>query len=372
MLVLESRNVNYALPQGVTYIHQFGHPEKSRAGDVLRIHHPVATVYERPEEMVMLHPWRDANPFFSLVESVWMIAGRDALGDLTPYIANFGRFSDDGKTVPGAYGKRWRDWHSLNAVWGDHQELTGSWGDQLDWVVKRLRTDPTDRRVVIQMWDPYVDPERADAGGKDVPCNLAVLPYVVDGTLNITVTCRSNDMILGAYGANAAHFSFLLCYLAARVGLKVGRYTQVSNNMHAYVENAGDPQACWPVDWAGVDPYARGQVRPFGLFDGMHPDEDPMGWADDKRERIIKEDLAVFFAEGPQASITAARWPFLRRIVAPMALAHRHWKKGKGEDRFLGALEILAQLPPANDWRRAGQDWINRRYDKWQQKEKKA
>jgi thymidylate synthase len=365
VIVLEARNVNYALAQGVTHIHNWGVREPSRAGDVLRELSPVTTVYLSPQERVCLHPWRDANPFFHLIESLWMIAGRDDLKTLTRYVSTFGQFSDDGETVPGAYGKRWRDWfHPADGVDGS--------ADQLNEVVRQLRANPRDRRVVIQMWDAFVDPARNRAGSKDVPCNVIALPFETEGRLNLTVFCRSNDMVLGAYGANAVHFSFLLEYLAARVGLEVGRYYQVSNNFHAYVENAGDPQACWPVDWGPVDPYAAGAVEPFPLFkdfDGF--EASGRGWRiDDQgdllRDRFIQEDLSIFFEEGASASATAARWPFLSKIVVPMALAHRHWKQGKGEDRYIGALEILDQMPPANDWRMAAVEWVQRRYGRWQ------
>lgn len=356
MLVLTARNVNYALAQGVTHIHRFGVREPSRAGDVLRELQPVTTVYESPMERVCFHPWRDANPFFHLIESLWMIAGRDKLSDLTKYVSTFGQFSDDGETVPGAYGKRWRGW------WENEQ---GGDLDQLDRVVEQLRANPRDRRVVIQMWDPGVDVQRNIDGSKDVPCNITALPFETDGALNLTVFCRSNDMVLGAYGANAVHFSFLLEYLAARVGLKVGRYYQVSNNFHAYVENAGDPDACWPVEWGPVDPYAMGAVEPFPIFkDWQGGGSDPDSF-DKFRDSIIKQDLAVFFDEGAYAAAQMVRWPFLSKVVIPMALAHRHWKAGKGEDRFTGALEILAQMPEGNDWRRACEEWITRRYQKW-------
>lgn len=357
MLVLPARNVNYALPQGITHLHTFGVREPSRAGDVLRELQPVTTVYDQPNERVLFHEWRDANPFFHLIESLWMIAGRDDLKTLTQYVSTFDRFSDDGKTVPGAYGKRWRDWFTdVGDERGNFPNL-----DQLDWAVERLRKDPRDRRVVLQMWDPNVDKGRADAGGRDVPCNLTILPFETNGALNITVFCRSNDMIWGAYGANAVHFSFLLEYLAARVGLQVGRYYQVSNNFHAYVENAGDPNACWPTAWGAVDPYAAGQVEPYPMFKEFHV----LAGEERMRDRILREDLAVFFDEGAFAASQMVRWPFLSRVAIPMALAHRHWKNGKGEDRFTGALDILAQMPEKNDWRRAGEEWIQRRYDKW-------
>lgn len=364
MIVLEARNVNYALAQGVDFVHRIGHREPSRNGDVLRVLQPVTTVYETPVERVCFHPWRDANPFFHLIESLWMIAGRDKLSDLTRYVSTFGQFSDDGETVPGAYGKRWREWSPAEQL-GVAEDDAPSWPDQLDRAVAQLRANPRDRRVVIQMWDPAVDPERAANGGKDVPCNLTILPFETDGALNMTVFCRSNDMVLGAYGANAVHFSFLLEYLAARVGLDVGRYYQVSNNFHAYVENAGDPQACWPVDWGPVDPYAMGAVQPFPIFEDFLGGGPAGDMEDKERERIIQQDLKLFFDEGADVANRAARWPFLKRVAAPMALAHRHWKTVRGEDRFLGALEILQQMPPGNDWRRAAEEWIQRRYQKW-------
>jgi len=385
LLVLEARNVNYALGQGVDFIHNNGQREPSRNGDVYRCAVPVTTVYERPMERVLFHPWRDANPFFHLIEALWMIAGRDDLETLTRYVSTFGQFSDDGKTVPGAYGKRWRDWFESEKRFDPSDQkdkqlyLSGDARlsedslftkiDQLNRVVEQLRANPHDRRIVIQMWDPAVDPARAAAGGKDVPCNITALPFLSNGRLSLTVFCRSNDMVLGAYGANAVHFSFLLEYLAARAGLPVGEYYQVSNNFHAYVENAGDPQNCWPAEWGTLGPYTSGAVEPFPIFLGFNSVDVGGGFGrtleDQEREAMVQQDLALFFDEGPEVANRAARWPFLRQIAAPMALAHRHWKSRKGEDRFLGALEILAQMPERNDWRRAGEEWVQRRYAKW-------
>lgn len=358
MIVLEGRNVNYALFNGVRFIHAEGIREDSRNGPVLRSLLPVTTVYRQPNERVCLHPWRDANPFFHLMEALWMIAGRDDLPSLTRYVSTFGQFSDDGVTVAGAYGKRWRRWFTSEA----DEDF-----DQLNWVVERLRKDPRDRRTVIQMWDANIDPGRADSGGKDVPCNLTLLPFETEGKLNLTVICRSNDMVLGAYGANAVHFSFLLEYLAGRCGLGVGAMWQVSNNFHAYASNAGDPTDCWPQNWFLEDPYATGEVEPFPLFQDFPPacflgDSVAM---DREREVLIAQDLAVFFGEGAYAAAQMVRWPFLSRIAVPMALAHRHWKGVPGEDRFTGALEILTQMPERNDWRLAAEEWIGRRYTKW-------
>ena len=84
------------------------------------------------------------------------------------------------------------------------------------------------------MWDAWEDLDRK---GKDVPCNMiATVQRDSEGALDLTVFCRSNDIIWGCYGANAVHFSFLLEYLARRIGCPVGTYHQVSVNWHAYVD----------------------------------------------------------------------------------------------------------------------------------------
>lgn len=358
MIVLSARNVNYALPQGITHLHEFGVKEDSRNGPVLRELNPVTTMYERPTERVLHHPWRDANPFFHLMESLWMLTGLDDIATLQRYVKSF-NYTDDGVTVPGAYGKRWRDWDPFGARGLGE---AGAWPDQLDWAVKRLKDNPQDRRVVIQMWDAAVDPDRADNGGKDVPCNLTALPWVADGKLNLTVFCRSNDMVWGAYGANAVHFSFLLEYLAARIGIPVGQYWQVSNNFHAYLETAGDPQACWPVDWGPTDPYAGGRAFVMPMTAGELDLSTEMGAK--KADHWMK----VLLTEGSGAA-SGSGWDLMDHVIVPMEAAHKHFRTNKGEERFTGALEILGQAPAQNDWAIAGREWIERRHENWKAKQ---
>lgn len=364
MIVLSARNVNYALPQGVTHLHQFGVREDSRNGPVLRELMPVTTEYMAPLERVCHHPWRDANPFFHLIEAMWMLAGRDDIKTLQRYVKSF-NYTDDGSTVPGAYGKRWRAWDAGTPGGGEDPAPGApySWPDQLDWAARRLRDNPQDRRVVIQMWDPGVDIGRADDNSKDVPCNLTVLPFMTGDELNITVFCRSNDMVWGAYGANAVHFSFLLEYLAARIGARAGKYWQVSNNFHAYLETAGDPQACWPVDWGPVDPYARGIVRPLPM--GTSEEHD---LSTEKGAANFDHWLKVLFDHGAGA-VSGSGWAFLDKVVVPMASAHEHYRKNKGEDRYTGAQEILQQMPAGNDWLLAASEWVARREEAWRAKQ---
>jgi thymidylate synthase len=209
--------------------------EQSRAGPVLVATCPVTTVYERPTERVLFCPQRDANPFFHLMEALWMLAGRQDAGFLNRYIRDFGpRFAETDGTVHGAYGHRWR--HALGL-------------DQLDEVVEKLSRNFQDRQAVIQMWDgarrhspyaPFREMGSDDLTGdwRDRPCNTHVYLRVRWSggvpVLDLTVLCRSNDAIWGAYGANAVHFSVLQEYLAARIAVGVGRMYQFSNNFHVY------------------------------------------------------------------------------------------------------------------------------------------
>lgn len=90
-------------------------------------------------------------------------------------------------------------------------------------------------------------------------------------------------------------------------------------------------------------------------------------FSDEKRERVILEDLNMFFDQGAFTVSEKLRWPFLRRVVVPMALAHQHLKSKKGEVKFAEAAEILGQVQ-ATDWQRAALEWVARRHQEWRAK----
>lgn len=365
MHVINARNAHQALPKGLRLLTDHGVLEKSRAGDVLRFPTPVTTVLSQPQERVVFHAWRDANPFFHIVEAAWMLAGRDDLKALTPYVARMAGFSDDGGiTQPGAYGKRWRDW----SVDRRDREIAFYWNDQLDWVVRRLRANSSDRRTVIQMWDPYTDMSASDNNGADVPCNLTMIPWVAQDALHLTIFNRSNDIIWGLYGANAVHFSMVLEYLAGRIGVGVGTMTTISNNFHAYVDKMPADEVIGKALYMSGDPYYSVDtlVEPFGLLDGKAPATDIMKYDEQTREVLIKDALGMFFDLGALSACEDAQWPWMTQVLAPMALAHRAWKNGRGASRYTEALKLL-DVVAASDWRLAGQQWIKRRQAKFLQ-----
>ena len=120
MKVLSVRNVHEALPRALKLLQQQGIERPSRNGPVLQAPWPVTTVYQNPLERVVFWPERDANPFFHLYESLWMLAGRNDIAPLTRYAKNMANYSDDGETQHGAYGiggeKRMPRGHQLEGM----------------------------------------------------------------------------------------------------------------------------------------------------------------------------------------------------------------------------------------------------------------
>lgn len=333
MEVLCVPNVHYALPEGLRLLRNKGVESTSRNGPVLVVPGPVTTWYRRPEQRVIFWEERDANPFFHLMESLWMLAGRNDVAFVAQYVQRMRSFSDDGKTLHGAYGHRWRQWFGF---------------DQLGHIIEALKANPTDRRNVLQMWDA-----RSDLGrnGKDVPCNTqAYFSVGPDGRLDMTVCCRSNDVVWGAYGANAVHFSFLQEYVARSIGIPVGQYWQISNNYHGYRKTV-DPLMHLAQEADKFDAQSRLAMDPYKLAEIEHfpiMQTDPKDW---------QVDLQMFLGEGP---IVGLRDPFFRRVVIPMEQAYRAYKKTSDPGRFAKAKEILEQCK-AMDWRLACTEWIERR-----------
>lgn len=332
MKTIRARNVNAAFRLGMQLLRQEGHEVHGRTGNVIEVPEPVATTYTCSDERVITIPERDANPFFHFFEALWMLHGDDDVEFVSWFNSRIKDFSDDGKVFHGAYGRRWRHY----------------WGmDQIEGTVQLLIADPETRRAVICMWDPLKDLHQKSL---DIPCNDVIFFRRNRTVLDMTVCCRSNDAIWGAYGANAVHLSFLQEYIAGRVGCGPGTYTQISNSLHAYVSN---PQWDQLKDIAvlGSDPYLEGRVEPYGIMDAPEFwDEDLnhfMSWARNEWPR------GKDFDGSPQFPYQNC---FFNEVAEPMFVA---WRLHKFDGKGLALMEQIA----ATDWRLACTEWLERRED---------
>lgn len=312
--------------------------------------------YAHPRERVLFNAARDANPFFALYESLWMLAGRDDVAPLAYYCSRMKEFSDDGSRLNGAYGSRWRSYPRRS----DEDECEEGPVDQLNLLVEHLKANPDSRRAVLQMWN--VEDGLLKVGeSKDVCCNLSVL-FVLRRVntgpgdygdewityLDMTVLNRSNDLVWGLTGANAVHFAFLQEYLAARLRVEVGVYRHFTNNLHVYTSN-------WkPEEW--LKEGTSGLIyNGDGYWRGVALVRDP---------EVFERELPDFVEshKGPHGMTPlTGKWsePFLKDVADPLLTAF-HFHKSKAPAMAIEAANSI----PAGDWRIAATAWLKRRQER--------
>lgn len=350
---IKFRNVNDAF-KGLVQVFQGGTTQfpilraSSRNGTVKMLEEPVTITYRNPLERVLFNAARDVNPFSLLYEALYMLSGRKEVAPLVYYTPRFQEYSDDGETLNGSYGYRWRHYDK------DAEDI-----DQLEWIIRHLRGYPDSRRAVLQMWDTRSDlmeagfrllPQYQDKlASKDICCNLSVLfslrnkaesPAHEEGgeqtVLDITVFNRSNDLIWGALGANYLTFSVLLEYVAAHLGVGVGVYHQVSNNLHVYESN-------WkPEEWLTESQQEYGKYYQVPLV----------------QNPITFDKEVVQYVERHQRDAVGTQYsePFLQHVAQPMSIAFHYYKRNDLKSSISVTETILA-----DDWRIVSRAWLERR-----------
>lgn len=339
MYVINAENVNDAMGQGLKLIRAEGVALDSRNGKTLELPAPVATVYKNPAQRVLISAARDANPFFHLMESLWILAGRADVKFLTEFNKRMSDFSDDGVEFNAPYGYRLR-----NRFPSSDNKTT----DQLEDVISILKADPSSRQAVCQIWDTA----DIDRNTKDKACNMSIVFRIRNDLLDMTVYNRSNDMIWGAYGANVVQFSMIQEYVAAWLNIPMGTYTQVSNSFHVYTEGPG----------------GEAFRRVLEGFDDTYNPYEFVGNTVTMSHLDIPEfehDLKQFFKIYDKYGLAEVgetnywRSKYFDRLVLPMLCTHLvHKEHGP---------KIAQQTIPyieADDWCMAVNDWLQIRADK--------
>lgn len=313
----------------------------SRVGDVIQIAEPVTITYKNPRQRVLFNEARDANPFFHLMEALWMLAGRRDIEPMAYYAANYRECVQDGDNpnANGAYGYRWRH---APAYWGLGREALGAQDgtlDQLHVVIDQLKRKPDSRRVVLQMWNVGDDLQQIDKT-KDVCCNTHAYFLINGGKLDMTVCNRSNDLIWGALGANVVHFSFLQEYLAANIGVEVGVYNQFTNNLHVYTSRFE------PDKWLSDSTPNRYQDHHYLV---------PLVKNPTTFEKELQE-FNTFCLAKPELGKAQFDEPFFSVVACPAQLAFADHKRRD----YKAAVGYASEIE-ATDWRAACTSWLRRR-----------
>jgi len=319
MLTIDTRNVNDAFPRlcDILMHNSLSREGDSRNGKVRAIDGPMMIKFRSPCERVLFAEDRNANPFFHLFEALWMLAGSNEVGFVSQFNKQMVSYSDDGETFNAAYGHRWRRHFG-------HDQIARSIG--------MLRSNPNDRRVVITQWDP-----RADLGAEslDIPCNQQIMPRMREGKLDFLTTNRSNDLVWGLCGANAVHLTVLMEVMAFAIGVPVGNWVHVSNNLHLYEHH-------WDLA-KHIKPHQH-----WRQYQGTQP-------------LLVAGETYELFIEDCEAFITGQdddfKTAFFDGTVAPMI---QGWHKWRRDGDLQGALYDCSCIE-ANDWRIASTQWLKRK-----------
>lgn len=230
------RNINQAVPELLRSVLDQGRTVTPREDTTLEVG-PIQFTLERPQERCLVLNHRNNNVFAAIVESMWVISGRNDTATILPYLPRANDFSDDGETWRGGYGPRLRDW---------------SGHDQIDAVRKILTENRDSRRAVAVIFDPAQD----HVESRDIPCNNWLHFIHRDGKLNVHVAVRSNDIIWGLSGINAFEWGFLLELMAHWLDLEVGTLTFSTTSAHIYERHWNRAKEIAQAPRHDIDPYA--------------------------------------------------------------------------------------------------------------------
>lgn len=133
----------------------------------------------------------------------------------------------DGNLGP-VYGHQWRNWNSEGI-------------DQIEALIKTLKTNPDSRRMLVSAWNPSVLPDTSISFAENVAQNKAALPpchaffqfYVADNKLSCQLYQRSADVFLGV-PFNIASYALLTLMVAQVCGFEAGDFVHTFGDAHIY------------------------------------------------------------------------------------------------------------------------------------------
>jgi len=127
------------------------------------------------------------------------------------------------------YGFQWR--HFGAPYYNYNTDYTGQGVDQLKYVVDTLKTNPTDRRMIVSAWNPTAKDQMALP-----PCHYSFQITVIGNKLNLLWNQRSVDVMLGL-PFNIASYATLLHLFAKETKIEAGRLVGFLGDVHIYANH---------------------------------------------------------------------------------------------------------------------------------------
>ncbi|OGH87458.1 MAG: thymidylate synthase [Candidatus Magasanikbacteria bacterium RIFOXYC2_FULL_42_28] len=127
------------------------------------------------------------------------------------------------------YGFQWRHFNAPYENFDSNYADTGV--DQLKKLIETIKTNPSDRRMIVMAWNPCQIGEMALP-----PCHYGFQVTVINGRLNLLWNQRSVDTMLGL-PFNISSYALLLHLLAKECNLKEGKLVGFLADAHIYLNH---------------------------------------------------------------------------------------------------------------------------------------
>ncbi|MCW7537635.1 thymidylate synthase [Aquabacterium sp. A7-Y] len=179
---------------------------------------------------------------------------------------------EDGDLGP-VYGVQWRSWPTPD---GGHI-------DQIEEVLRTLKTNPDSRRMLVSAWNVAELSKMAL-----MPCHAMFQFYVAEGRLSCQLYQRSADIFLGV-PFNIASYALLTHMVAQQCDLGVGDFIWTGGDCHIYNNHFEQVELQLTRE---PYPYPVLQIkrRPSSIFDYTYEDFE---FLDYRHHAAIKAPVAV-------------------------------------------------------------------------------
>lgn len=173
-------------------------------------------------------------------ELLWYLSGETHIRNLRQKTKIWDAWTSEGKNweVGNMYGYQWVKWEQYleDPATG---EIKLNHINQIQKVIDTLKTNPTDRRMIVSAWNPS-DLYRPEGDPKKpaLPsCHAFFIFHVsASGKLSCHLTQRSADLMLGV-PFNIACYAALTQMLAQETGFALGEFSHYLNDCHIYVNH---------------------------------------------------------------------------------------------------------------------------------------
>ncbi|MET0464045.1 MAG: thymidylate synthase [Chitinophagaceae bacterium] len=219
-----------------------GVERSTRGYKCMELDQPIIIKITDPRARLITLKERKWNCVLPYAESLWIATGRNDMSMIGSYLKKMYDFSDDNISMRAAYGPRLR---YFRGVANDYENKFNSKSsgesvitvDQFSFIEKIFQKDPFTRQAVISITDPAKDffsEQNQLKKTKDFPCTNNLQFIKRKNSLDLVTHMRSNDLFWGASAVNIFNFTFIQEYFASILGLEVGNYYHIVNNLHYY------------------------------------------------------------------------------------------------------------------------------------------